>query len=88
MSAGGGGGLGGRGGGQHGADGGIALVGLLGTARVIVTAFGSAGAVAVAVLHALRAPLGADEVGEGLRVLSDVGGDAIIAHAAVRQVVL
>lgn len=81
-------GLGGRGGGQHGADGGVALVGLLGTARVVGTAGGSAGAVAFAVVHALRAPLGADEVGEGLRVLGDVGRDAVIAHAVVGQVIL
>ena len=88
MRAGGSGGLGGRSRGHYGADGGVALVGLLGTARVIVTARGAAGAVAVAVIHALCAPLSADEVGEGLRVLGDVRGDTVVAHAVVGQVIL
>jgi len=43
------------------------------------------GVVTVAVLDAVGAPLRADVVWQCLRVLRDVGGNVILAHAAVRQ---
>lgn len=43
--------------------------------------------VTVAVLGAVVTPLLADEEGQGLRVLSNVGNNAVLAHAAVGQIV-
>lgn len=55
---------------------------------MVVTALGATGVVAVAVVDALIAPRLADEEGEGLRVLGNVGGDAVFANAGVGQLVL
>lgn len=61
--------------------------GRLSTAGVVGTAAVLAGVVAVASGHTLVAPLLADEEGESLRVLCDVGRDAIVANAGVGQLV-
>lgn len=42
-----------------------------------------AGVVTAAVLYALGAPFGANVEGEGLGVLCDVGGDAVVADAGI-----
>lgn len=76
---------GGRGRRHGGAQCGVALVGILSTAGVVIAALGAAGAIAVAVVHTLVAPLLTDEEGECLRVLGDVGRDAVVAHAGVGQ---
>lgn len=55
---------------------------------MIGTAGCAAGAVTVAVVDALVAPLGADEEGECLRIFGDVGGDAVVADAGVSQRIL
>ena len=47
-----------------------------------------AGVVTVAGGHTLVAPLLANVEGEGLRVLCDVGRDAVLANTRVGQVVL
>lgn len=69
----------------HGAaDGGrVGLDGILGTARVVLSAGRRAGVVAVAGGHALVAPLLADEEGQCLGVLGDVGPEAVAALAGV-----
>lgn len=54
---------------------------MVGTASVL------AGVVTVAVINAVVAPLLADEEGEGLRILGDVGNDAVLAHTLVGQVI-
>lgn len=54
---------------------------------MIGTALVGACIVTVAVLGAVVTPLLADEEGQGLRVLSNVGNNAVLAHAAVGQIV-
>jgi hypothetical protein len=54
---------------------------------VVGTAAVGASVVAVAVGHALVAPLLADVERKGLRVLGDVGRDAVLANARVGQLV-
>ena len=67
----------------HGAadGGGVGLDGILGTARVVLSAGGRAGVVAVAAGHALVAPLLADEEGHCLGVLGHIGPEAVAALA-------
>lgn len=77
-----------RGGGRRRARGGVTQVGRLSTTGVVGTAAVGAGVVTVAVVHTLVAPLLADEEGESLRVLGDVGRDAVFANARVGQGVL
>lgn len=69
-------GLRGRGGRGRGGSGGglVGLRGLLGTARMVLTAGTSALVVISAVLDALSSPLQADVVRKGLRVLADILG--------------
>lgn len=55
---------------------------------MISTASVGACVVAVAAGDTLVAPFLADVEGESLRVLGDVGGDAVFANARVGQVVL
>lgn len=71
--------------GQDGSESRVAGVWSLSTAGMVGTARRRACVVTTAVLLALVAPLSADEVRESLRVLSDVGLHAILAHAAVGQ---
>jgi len=66
-----------------GGDGSVSRLGVLGSAGVLLEAVGLAALSAVAGLHALGAPLGADVVGDGLGVHGDVGGDAIVADARI-----
>jgi hypothetical protein len=80
RSIGGGGGCTVRGGG-----GSVDALGVEGTARVVLTAVAGARIVAAAGGDALVAPLLADEVGQGERVLGDVGLEAVAADAAVRE---
>lgn len=54
---------------------------------MVGTAAVGASVVAVAVGHALVAPLLADVERKGLRVLGDVGRDAVLANARVGQLV-
>ena len=71
-------------GGHGAADGGrVGLDGVLGSARVVLSAGGRAGVVAGAAGHALVAPLLADEEGQCLGVLGDVGAEAVAALAGV-----
>lgn len=63
----------------------VAQEGRLSATRVVGTAAVLAGSVAVAVGDTLVAPLLADEEGQRLGVLGDVGGDAVIADTAVAQ---
>lgn len=69
--------------GGHGAadGGGVGPDGVLGTARVVLSAGGGTCVVAVAPGHALVAPLLADEEGHCLGVLGDVGTKAVTALA-------
>jgi hypothetical protein len=55
---------------------------------VVGTAGVGAGVVAVAVGDTLVTPFLADEERKSLRVLGDVGGDTVLANAAVGQLVL
>lgn len=48
-----------------------------------MTAAAFATVLAIAVLHTLVAPFGADVVGEGLGELGDVGGDVVFADAGI-----
>lgn len=50
---------------------------------MVLSARGGAGVIAVAVGDALGAPLGADEVGQSLSELSDVGAEAVTTLAGV-----
>lgn len=74
---------------RHGpTDGGrVGFDGVLGAAGVLFAAVGGAGIVGAAGGHALVAPFLADEEGEGLGVLGDVGAQAVGAFAVVGQVV-
>lgn len=83
----GGGGRWGSGGGHGGRQRRVALVGFLSTARVVLSAGALAGSVVAAVADAVCSPLLADEVGQGLGVLGDVGRGTVVADAAVGQVV-
>jgi hypothetical protein len=83
-----GGGTGGLCGGGHGGrERSVAAVRVLSTARVILTAGALAGSVVAAVVNTVVSPLLADEVGQGLGVFGDVGGDAVVADAVVGQVI-
>lgn len=55
---------------------------------MVGTAGGAAGAVAVAVVDALCAPLSTDEIGECLRIFGNVGGQAVVADAGISQRIL
>lgn len=53
--------------------------------RVVLSARGGTGRIASAIRHALGSPFGANEVGEGLRVLGYVGREAVVADAGVGE---
>lgn len=59
----------------------VGLEGFLGTAGVVGTALVRTCVVTIAVGDTVGAPLGADEVGHGLRVLCDVGRRVVFADA-------
>lgn len=74
---------------RHGArDRRVAQVGRLSTAGVVITTAGGASVVAIAVVYTLGAPFLADVERKSLRVLGNVGGDAVFANASVGQLVL
>lgn len=73
----------GHGGGQRA----VATVRVLSTARVILATGALAGRIVAAVGDAVVSPLLADEEGQGLRVLGDVGRQAVVADALVGEVV-
>lgn len=77
----------GSGGGHGSRQRSVAPVGFLSTARVVLTAGTLARSIAVAVIGAVGSPLLADEEGQGLGVLGDVGRDAVITDAFIGQVV-
>lgn len=83
-----GGGARGAGGLGAAAGGGVGLDGVLCTARVVLSAVGGALVVAgTAVVDTLVAPLLADEEGECLGVLGDVGVETVGAFAVIGEVV-
>lgn len=75
--------------GRHGArNRRVAPVGRLSTAGVVRTTALGASVIAVAVIYTLCAPFLADVERKSLRVLSNVGRDAVFANTSVAQLVL
>jgi len=76
-----------RSGGGRGRKGGIAQIRGLRTTGMIGSALAPAGVVAIAGSHTVVTPSLANEEGQCLRVLRDVGDNAVFAHTRVGQVI-